>query len=246
MAYVDDRLYVNHLYGIFLNEYYKLNKTLELENPIQIYALFHKLVYSGYLSKGKIFNTNISDISDDDRLAQYIFTGNGCCRNMSSMLTDILRFQDINATEVVVCLDAEQLVERTKLRKTIDRALGNHMIVYTTKDNNNYFVDPANGVLYEMTNKRTLSNEKRQISCKIKYLMTFLSNYCNNKIDEYRVFKNSIKNTYTTMPFEEQEKLVNSTFQLYKKNKNLFEKFYRENRDLYREASEKILKYTQK
>ena len=75
MAYVDDRLYVNHLYGIFLNEYYKLNKTLELENPIQIYALFHKLVYSGYLSKGKVFNTNISDISDDDRLKYELILG---------------------------------------------------------------------------------------------------------------------------------------------------------------------------
>ena len=44
----------------------------------------------------------------------------------------------------------------------------------------------------------------------------------------------------------ELNKLVNSTYQLYKKNKNMFEKFYRNNRDLYKEASEKVLKYTKK
>ena len=82
---------IRELYSYFINNYNKLNKIFDLNNPVEIYAMFNYLLYKGYLSKNKEFQfydketRNLKGLRGVD-----VITGKAVCRNISSMLTDIL------------------------------------------------------------------------------------------------------------------------------------------------------------
>lgn len=101
--YTSDIKEIQNLYQEFLQNYHKLNKTFDLNNPIQIQTMFNYLLYKGYLSQNKSFEfstkktTNIKSI-----LGSSIFTGNGVCRHISAMLGDILKSNNIASGQLTV------------------------------------------------------------------------------------------------------------------------------------------------
>ncbi len=86
------------LYQEFLMNYTILNRLFEMQNPVEIYAMFNYLLYNGYLSTNKKFEFQ------DQRLhgkffasGSLVLTGKAVCRNISPMLTDILNRSQIKA-----------------------------------------------------------------------------------------------------------------------------------------------------
>lgn len=86
------------LYQEFLERYHKLNKCFDLNNPIEIMALFTYLLNRGYLSKEHkhIF----SKVAGDHSLlaGAYSFTGVSCCRHDGVLLSDILTKAGVKAS----------------------------------------------------------------------------------------------------------------------------------------------------
>lgn len=101
--YTKDVTYIRSLYSEFVKNYNKLNKTFELNSPMEIYLLFYYLLYQGYLSKDKIFK--FEDKNSVDIMSIYgvnIFTGNAVCRHIASMLSYIMNDYGIMARQMMV------------------------------------------------------------------------------------------------------------------------------------------------
>lgn len=79
-----------NLYNVFLDNYIKLNNTLELSHPLEIYKLYDFALYNGLLSKNNNFNYNKNDSFEFEyKLGLKVLTGSGVCRHISGLLDDI-------------------------------------------------------------------------------------------------------------------------------------------------------------
>lgn len=89
---------IRTFYQQFIQNYNKMNKDFELNNPIQIYTMFNYLLYEGYLSKGKEFQFSGEEARDINAISgTNIIMGKGVCRHISSMFKDILNDYGIEA-----------------------------------------------------------------------------------------------------------------------------------------------------
>lgn len=99
--YTKDINEIKKLYQEFIHNYGKLNDVFGFTEPISIYTMLNYLIYDGYLSKGKhfeFFNDKTLDISSIR--GAYVLNGSGCCRNITSMLTDVLNNCGISAANI--------------------------------------------------------------------------------------------------------------------------------------------------
>lgn len=94
---------IRNLYNEFLEEYIKLNKDFDFNNPIEISAMYSFLLNRGYLSKNKKYeftSNGVVDVNSVDGVN--ILCGKGVCRHISGMLTDILNKDGIDASRLCV------------------------------------------------------------------------------------------------------------------------------------------------
>ena len=87
---------INSLYNEFLDSYSNLNHTFNISNPIELYGLYHYLLYNGYFSGNKrfVFSGELKNdrfCYDNYHLGCNIFTGYGVCRHIASLFSDILK-----------------------------------------------------------------------------------------------------------------------------------------------------------
>ena len=102
-SYTKDVKEINKLYNEFIVNYNKLNKTFELSNPIELYAIYNYLLYNGYLSVNKTFEFSQKMVQDINLvLGIDIINGHGVCRHISSMFVDILNNFGIDAYQLGV------------------------------------------------------------------------------------------------------------------------------------------------
>ena len=81
-------------YKLFLKRYKVLNDELSFKEPISIYALFVYMYKNGFLSKDKSIEFKVFYKKYLDIINLYgtnILSGKGVCRQIGSMLIDILR-----------------------------------------------------------------------------------------------------------------------------------------------------------
>lgn len=96
---------IKELYNCFLNNYNKLNKIFDLNNPVEIYTMFNYLLNNGYLSRNKEFQKSDSQSRDvRGLLGAEVVTGQAVCRHISGMLTDILNVKGIESSQLGVYL----------------------------------------------------------------------------------------------------------------------------------------------
>ena len=104
-AYTKDIVQIRNLYDEFIKNYNKLNKIFDLNDPIQIHVMFTYLLYRGYLSCNKEFKFSDNQTKDLNEISGInIITGNGVCRHISTMLTDILNDYGIESSVLGVYL----------------------------------------------------------------------------------------------------------------------------------------------
>lgn len=95
------------LYREFIRRYGKLNRELELDNPIEIFTLFNYLYNNGYLSKDKKFKYNLDakTYNVGALLGANVIAGEGVCRHISGMLSDIMNENNIDSINLSVYLN---------------------------------------------------------------------------------------------------------------------------------------------
>lgn len=115
--YTKDGIQLLKLYKEFLQNYNKLNNTLNLVHPVEIYEMFNYMLYKGFLSKdGKFIFDDEKVVDERSFLGLNIMSGQGVCRHIATMLSDIYNEMNINSCTCTAYYDSNQLLSK----KTIE------------------------------------------------------------------------------------------------------------------------------
>lgn len=249
------------IYNRFIKNYNELNRTFGFNHPVEVFAMFDYLLHEGYLSKNMEFDFSDENVIDVPKLyGVNIFNGDGVCRHISYLLNDIFNDYGMKGEKIsvyqrkLISFDDEQvksILENAKeilLNKSNDIDVSffdvvmqkikesaslepfnynrltrsNHAINYVEYDNIGYYFDPTQSTIYDKNNNSMyLSDEIGD------------RNYIINR-DKKKQFLAS-NNRYDDLLF------MRDIVSLCKKNIDIFEKFYKENKELYEEISHKSL-----
>ena len=273
---------IKYLYQEFITNYNKLNRIFNLNDPVEINAMFSYLVSEGYLSTGKKFN--FSDQHSRDMKAimgANVMTGSAVCRHISAMLTDILNDYNIEAASVGVLsgkchpyirsseepkytreellnllhanvldekiikaiatvleeLDVNSLdfeIKTEKEKNIFKKTFGNHAITYAYMDGKSYYLDPTNDTIYRPV-AGVLTDFEYNVALKNGGSAKF------NDRARYVNMKKRINQNHPTLDIESQKKFRTETLDTCKNNTDIFENFYKENEELYKETSNLVL-----
>ncbi len=227
-------------YDAFLNNYCKLIKDLDINNPIDFFSLFYILLIKGYLSNLKDFKISDEDsvqIFRNDKLdAINVILGKGVCRHTSALLSDLLNNYGLDSKQVGGYLTYkneeskffEKLKEYIKvcnllgLKNTLSvpftEVIATHSIVKTTDKDCDYFLDSLNGTLlipsYEKANSLT-------------------SGIFNVDVDSGVIDKS----TYDNLEYFLNRRI--NVISIFHGNKDMFDKFYKDNSDIYKDINNK-------
>lgn len=220
-----DIVEIEALYQEFIDNYNKLNKVFELENPVEIFAMFNFLYSKGYLSLNKVFEASQIGVKDiDPIMGTNIFMGKGVCRHLSSMFVDILNGYNIQASRLSCYVYAGD-----GLIKHVEKIIGNHMICLAQKDNINYFLDTMNKCTFKMRDN-ILYDDEFKVDIKRKKELCKNMNY------------DSFKDIYTkdSISRAEEKNKIFITIKKCKDNLDILDNFYNENKDIYEDVSHKL------
>jgi len=226
------------IYNEILEKFVDLNYMFNLNNPLEVYALYTKLLYKGYFSYNYNFEYNEPvckyKLFDTLPLGINVINGSGVCKHISSMLQDILNLMNIkNEVLTVYFYDSNEKIKY--------HFIGNHIINLTAFDNKAYFLDPTNCFIWKKCGeKQLLANKHREINT--AYISSSLDNYLYNDIDIniLRNIKEMLSMIQTSI--EEDSKIINNVNKIYQSNLGIFEKFKKDNYYLYREINDKLIK----
>lgn len=214
---------------------------LELDTISKNCASYVYMYKNGYLSFNHTFtfsDTYASVIDyNHDILGGLIATGTGICRNITSFFTDLLNIMGYSCYNLTLD-DVERFGNKEKTlllyTKLFPKLLGTHMINYIKDDNKSIIFDAIDDKDHfpRVVDKGI-----------IKY------NYLDNRYIAW--FVNDINKGIVMPTLRRQENNVDNleyekTMELLNNNKEVLEKFYQYNKDLYYEMYVKIINEMQK
>ena len=147
------------------------------------------------------------------------------------LLTTIL-----NKLERDNSLNIELEYRSLKEKSPIGRLTGNHAITYAYYDGKSYYLDPTQNRIYVPQGK-ILTDYQMDVSPRLCHAISMLFNksaVCTN-------MNKRVKEKHPTLGVIERKTLVDNTLEICKDNTDIFEQFYRENEDLYKETANKVL-----
>lgn len=245
-------------YQIFLEELSKLISDLGWDNEMKIFSGYTYLLKKGYLSSEHQFYFYNHWNEPKDFLGTDIMLGSGCCRNISSLLTDLLNINDYFACNVSMLIDKDIAVlrklelfkleeiddltgendeiylEKSILFKLVSfiihlRGIYNHRATLFVDDNHSYIMDALNDTIYGIDDD--LKCFQGENTFDIGY---DAFNNRGKKIKLKRVLKPT-SGLVMESRFDDYHKVLDMCPEL----TDVFEKFYREHRELYKEIIEK-------
>lgn len=255
-TYTYDYAYVQKLYQEFISNYNKLNEIFGLENPVEICTMFNNVLNGGYLSKDKSFEYTTENIKSIIFMGTEIMDGTGCCRHISTLLTDILNNNGINSTTVAGLITEwhtiYETIENNKEQPQtyveiahsemldhpsyLERILGNHAITFANKDGYNYFLDPTNYCFFRY------NDSQKSLVCDDYHFRIYpASSYI---LSGYKATNKSLKllrEHHPNIDSDTEIQMIENVEALYDDNQDVFEDFYDDNKDLCREIAEKTL-----
>lgn len=126
--YTKDVNELRNLYNEFIKNYNKMNKDFSNNDPIAIYTMFNFLVKNGYLSKDKNFETNNRCYDLHTLMGLDIINGNGVCRHLAAMLSDILNDYGIPSFNTVCYMPVNNYLVLPTCREKYSRE-NNHEFI---------------------------------------------------------------------------------------------------------------------
>lgn len=258
---------IKKLYEKTIKDYAKINKMLNLKEPVEIHELFLHMLKNGYLSQDKTFQKENIKSKIKTILGAYILTGKGVCRHISCIEKDIMEESGIESTVLnlyqkpiqdkkleeildqqifemikkTYSTEIEQLNEMTihdfsaeyEMIKQSNEKHGNHAIIIAIKDGKLNLLDGMQERIYKKNKENPMilvDDEKDNKVCIGKTV------FFGTK-QEYNKQKKQILLQETTK--EEDEKLINQTKKIINSNIDIFEQFYTEHEEIYKEVSQK-------
>jgi len=274
--YTKEIIEITELYNELIDNYVKFNKEFNLEHPIEIYQLYNYMLHNGYLSKDgefKFGDSNIKDICT--LLGVNVVTGKAVCRHIATMLNDTYNKMDINAYTYSCHLDSNGIlfdtlkenisaletilesVTNSNERKEIENLISshkkllkrytpplikksNHLINIASKDGICYIMDPTNQTILKKEPDKEYKNILKldlvsPLGSKIK-LIKSRGEY--DKKREILLLPNSKE--------EDDDKIITNINSLCNNNLDLLDRFKRENRELYSDINNKLIKIKKK
>ena len=247
---------IRKLYNSLITDYNKLNKIFGLQNPVEIYTLYNKMLYAGYLSKDKEFHFGVDKVKDIMTIqGTNVINGEAVCRHIAPMLKDIYLGNNITSYDISVFqkdtrIDKSMLsYYRRELQKVSDIkgipvADLNYLLEDKIQEAFSYHISPED--IGKLTNHRitkAIYQEKDYYldptqtrmykpSMGNPTILVSEDGRRNTKIITRANSSKAIKMNPST-PFSEDLKYVRSTISIYEQNKDILEKFYQEHKELY-------------
>lgn len=236
-------------YQEIVKNYNKMNKLFNLNDPIEVYTMFNHLLYNGYLSVNKKFEYYKKENDIDSKLGVNIITGQGVCRHISSLLTDILNDYGIEACNLIVYISKEKEIS-LKDKKFLEilkilpnyiqekqaEMYGNHAISCAFKDDKSYYLDSTNKFTGRINDNKIIVCDDYKFIPKLN-----MTKFINEKM-QYLKLKQRLIDSNPSISKEEEKILIDKTINICDDNKDIFEKFYNENKEIYQEINAKVLK----
>lgn len=221
--YMKDCKEIENSYHYILNETAKLiHNITEIYNILDITYIYDYILFNGYLSINNDFNFTMPKYELELRKGFSIFSGEGVCRNIADLLSDILSYLDIETTGIITYRNQENssIITLTKdydylINKDLDKfsieydehlslnqieekelLTGNHFEILTL--DNSHIIDPTIGIIYKITDKKT--NYPIMDNIRLWYLLA--SGEYNIK-DIIKLY-NSLKDKYL-LPYKQKE-----------------------------------------
>lgn len=250
------------VYKQFLQNYNNLNKLFEVKNPVEISTMFSYLLHKGYLSKDKRFEFSEDNVIDFRNFGGLnIFEGKGVCRHISLLLNDIFKEYGMKCEKISVYqrersvdnnalsefmneflektlqnIDVQNVLDvdyyRNGIQKSIilepidiksieRKKISNHAINYAEFDGVGYYLDATQDDIYQKKDN---------------------SLFLSDQVDESMYIVSNPKYKYLSSNTKEVDFEVSSKTNLIcKDNIDVFEKFYKENKDIYEDIVQKSL-----
>lgn len=263
---------LRELYYVVLGNYHLINEIFDLKTPLEIYTMYKEALKNEYLSVDKNFEYSESNIKDLETIYEIVpITGKGVCRHIAPMLRDILKREKINSNVLIVKIQPFTY-ERAKIqiRKKVEKEYnGNnpeiveeiikyysklekkriessymaeqpeyHAITLAEYDKKTHLLDATQEKIYKINPKDNgLIMDETMDDIEIKDSPTI---FIGTK-KEYEIQQQQLLLPNTDI--EDDKKIIKATEETFKKNKDVFEKLYRENHELYEEINQKILKF---
>ena len=245
-------------YKAFLKRYKVLNEKLSFKEPISIYALFVYMVNNGFLSKDKSIEFKAFYKKYLDMINLYginIFNGNGVCRHLGSMLTDVLResgiesyhYSNLCSVPALYALVQKYYKDAFNYQGKLDYVMNKwlvsflkvnyiyapHLISYASYNGKNYFLDP--------TQERILKSFVLGIADENGIMLPWLKRNGHYDLLESRERMCDLinQNNKSLSNEEVQDILIESNSKIIM-HKDMFEDFYNENKAFYEDMSLRI------
>ena len=297
--YTKEASALRRLYSEFIDNYVKLNKTLEVEKPIEIYALYNYLLDNGYLSKNKICLTRntvkaleINSVHNYELYGVHVINGFACCRHISTMLSSIYNAMGYDSVTVInkhynnsllfyneitddqidklsmrllkafgikKSLQEELFLEflddylgdffyneeydnnekeLEKIYKLLQKSPCNHQMTFVTDKKHGYYLDSSLTKIFRV-DRNNSNNKFLHLYNDDGYACAHIDLIKNrNSINTF----NQVKDKFllpSVNKDQEQAQLIKTGLKCIK-NKDIFERFYIENNELYNEISNQL------
>ena len=227
-----DYIKLRKSYSYIIEEYNKkINTVFGFKHPVNISETFVFAYRNGYLSKRHKFrySSDVNELFENiDCFGATVFTGNGCCRHMAPLLNDVFKDLGFDSTNLLIGLNTKITNSDNKEVWKYDRnnVRTNHAIVGVLYGDEAYYIDPTNEIFYDIDN--------------ITGRLIDLNKTCEGTIDSGECDETLIKNkliSHKVACFDTIKSISNETIKTCKNNEDIFEQFYRENCDVYKDIS---------
>ncbi len=224
--YLKDIKEIRSLYDEFLYNYVKLNKKLNLDNPVEIWHLFRIFVYENYLANSTHQNALIyHDVKSLE--GAHIISGYFTRKNYAIMLNEI--FNELGYdTNILGIVHTNFVIKKNKIERRVNlpskkniigiKKANNHIVAIDYNENN-YLFSPISDTRFDYGDNKLRSDFESNI--KIVNKRNF-----NTKLNTLTPFD------YFKVLTKAQEKIISSIDEI--------EEFYKKKRVLYYEISKKI------
>ena len=274
------------LYKEFIHNYNKLNRTFNLNDPYEIYALYYYLYRRGYLSINKDFRYDVDAVSNNiaPLMGCNVLSGSGVCRHISGLLSDIMNDYGMDSVNMSVYSSKYYVVfdtsclfgkDKEELREWLDESIinkdvffkalaeidylekkarpiiltepnmnlstrlgGNHAITYVNYKDRNYYLDPTNKTSYRMSPKdHCLYNDTDRLK-----IRPFGARLIASDKKKYKELYKKANEWTPSIGVSKEDDIMFRVYDIFRKNMDIINNFYFDNRELKEEIAYKSLK----
>lgn len=230
-------LYYSSLYNLS-----NLGKDFNIDDIASTLALYYYAYDNGYLSYQHHFEYSGKEadfyLLPPTDLGFVISTGYGVCRNISFGLRDFLTINNIKS--YIATVDSKEYNASPKelaiLVNILPKLFGNHVINYIGSNHSFFLYDPTDNIFPEIVGYSLMKEPNSN-----KEYPVWIVNDINNGI-----IMPTIRKQQSNKKLDNIKQSFKQSLDLFNKNKDIFEKYYQENKEIYWEMNYKLSKVKEK